>query len=140
MSDIGMILDRIGHKLVSDIVPKLGADYAAGHAGMTGYMAVMAGEAWDGAADRLVTEIAGLRHLLQAGQVDHSGVPGAGSFKIGDLTVERDGLAAKLITLQTALEAASDGESRALNAQIWQHLTATAYARMPSPPALPETA
>ena len=71
MSDIGMILDRIGRKLVTEVAPKLEGDYSGGHAAMSGLMSVMAGEAWDGAADRLVNEIAGMREcksiLTQAG-------------------------------------------------------------------------
>ena len=64
MSDIGMILDRIGRKLVTEVAPKLEGDYSGGHAAMSGLMSIMAGEAWDNAADRLVNEIAGLRGLL----------------------------------------------------------------------------
>ena len=57
MTDIAMILDRIGRKLVGEVAPKLEGDYSAGHAAMAGLMSVMAGEMWDGAADRLFTEI-----------------------------------------------------------------------------------
>ena len=45
MSDIGMILDRIGRKLVTEVAPKLEGDYSGGHAAMSGLMSVMAGEA-----------------------------------------------------------------------------------------------
>ncbi len=137
MSDIGMILDRIGRKLVTEVAPKLEGDYSGGHAGMSGLMAVMAGEAWDSAADRLVNEIAGLRGLLAlAGKtvtIDKSP-----SLKISDLTAERDQLARDLIALQISLEERDDEDAKALNAKIWMHLMATAMARMPSPPDFPD--
>lgn len=133
MSDIGMILDRIGRKLVTEVAPKLDGDYSGGHAGMSGLMAVMAGEAWDGAADRLANEIAGIRGLLAlAGEPVN--VAKSPSLKLSDLKAERDELARHLIALQTSLEARTDDEASDLNAKIWTHLMATAMARMPSPP------
>ena len=137
MSDIGMILDRIGRKLVTEVVPKLEGDYSAGHAAMSGLMAVMAGEAWDNAADRLVNEIAGIRGLLAlAGQ--SVSVPESTSVKISELTVERNALAEQLIGLQAELETSDDAAAKDLNAKIWMHLMATAMNRMPSPPDFPD--
>ena len=136
MSDIGMILDRIGRKLVTEVAPKLEGDYSGGHAAMSGFMSVMAGEAWDGAADRLVNEIAGIRGLLAlAGKTVP--VPESTSVKISDLTAERNALAQHLIALQTELEASDDKVAQDLNAKIWMHLMATAMNRMPSPPDFP---
>ena len=137
MSDIGMILDRIGRKLVTEVAPKLEGDYSGGHAGMSGLMAVMAGEMWDGAADRLFTEISDMRVLLQAAgrQVQ---VPDAPSLKVSDLTAERDALARHLIEVQRDLEVREDEQSKLLNAQIWLFLIQTATARMPSPPDFPD--
>ncbi|MEL7323618.1 MAG: hypothetical protein AAFN03_16620 [Pseudomonadota bacterium] len=137
MSDIGMILDRIGRKLVTKVAPKLEGDYSAGHAGMSGLMAVMAGEAWDGAADRLANEIAGMRGLFALAGKDVV-VPESPSLKISDLTVERNELAGHLIALQLSLEAREDEDAKALNSKIWMHLMATAMARMPSPPDFPD--
>ena len=137
MSDIGMILDRIGRKLVMEVAPKLEGDYSGGHAGMAGLMNVMAGEAWDGAADRLVNEIKSMRALLEKGgaQID---VSAAASLKLSDLSRERNGLAEHLIALQTKLEEAGDPDAQALNAEIWGHYAHTALARMPSPPEFPD--
>lgn len=137
MSDIGMILDRIGRKLVTEVAPKLEGDYSGGHAGMSGLMAVMAGEAWDGAADRLVNEIASLRALLALAGAEVS-ITETASVKVSDLTVERDALAREVIAVQAGLEAREDEASKALNAKIWTHLMATAMARMPSPPEFPD--
>jgi len=137
MSDIGMILDRIGRKLVTEVAPKLEGDYSAGHAAMSGLMAVMAGEAWDCAADRLVNEVAGLRALLAlAGQ--EVSVPESVTVKISDLSAERNALAEQLIAVQADLETRDDASAKDLNAKIWMHLMATAMARMPSPPDFPD--
>ncbi|MEM9571703.1 MAG: hypothetical protein AAF996_09560 [Pseudomonadota bacterium] len=137
MSDIGMILDRIGRKLVTEVAPKLEGDYSAGHAAMSGLMAVMAGEAWDNAADRLVNEIAGIRGLLAlAGQ--SVSVPESSSVKISQLTEERNALAEQLIALQAELETSDDAAAKDLNAKIWMHLMATAMNRMPTPPDFPD--
>lgn len=137
MSDIGMILDRIGRKLVTEVAPKLEGDYSAGHAAMSGLMAVMAGEAWDTAADRLVNEIAGIRGLLAlAGQ--SVSVPESSSVKISQLTEERNALAEQLIALQAELETSDDAAAKDLNAKIWMHLMATAMNRMPTPPDFPD--
>ena len=138
MSDIGMILDRLGRTLVTQVAPKLEGDYSAGHAAMSGLMAVMAGEAWDGAADRLVNEIAGMRGLIALAGKDVV-VPQSASLKLSDLKTERDELARYLIALQMSLEARDDADAKALNAKIWQHLMGTAMVRMPSPPEFPDT-
>lgn len=136
MSDIGMILDRIGRTLVTDVAPKLEGDYSAGHAAMSGLMAVMAGEAWDSAADCLVNEIAGIRALLAlAGR--QVTVTESATVKISDLTIERNALAEQLVEVQAELEARDDAAAKDLNAKVWMHLMATAMARMPSPPDFP---
>lgn len=137
MSNIGMILDRIGRKLVAEVAPKLEGDYSGGHAAMSGLMAVMAGEAWDSAADRLVNEIAGLRGLLAlaGASVD---VPNCATVKVSDLEQERDALARQLIALQAELESRDDDAAKQLNSKIWMHLMATAMARMPTPPDFPD--
>ena len=137
MSDIGMILDRIGRKLVTEVAPKLEGDYSGGHAAMSGLMSVMAGEAWDGAADRLVNEIAGMRGLFALAGKDVA-VPKSESLKISDLTEERNALTGYLTALQMSLESREDDEAKDLNAKIWMHLMATAMARMPSPPDFPD--
>ncbi len=137
MSDIGMILGRLGQKLVGEVAPKLEGDYSGGHAAMSGIMAVMAGEAWDGAADRLVNEIAGLRALIALAGKEVT-VPASPTVKVSDLTAERNELARYLIALQMSLESQDTQEAKDLNAKIWAHLMATSMARMPSPPEFPD--
>lgn len=138
MSDIGMILERLGTKLVTEVAPRLEGDYAGGHAAMSGLVAVMAGEAWDGAADRLFVEIGELRALLQQAGLGAE-IPESASLKISDLTIERNALNAQLVALQAQIETREDEPAKALNAQIWVHLLKTAQARMPSPPSFPDT-
>ena len=137
MSDIGMILSRIGGKLVTEVAPKLEGDYSGGHAAMSGFMAAMAGEAWDGAADRLVNEIAGMRGLFALAGVELD-IPESATVKVSDLSAERNALAVCLIALQTELEARDDEAARDLNSKIWMHLMATVMHRMPSPPEFPD--
>lgn len=133
MSDITMILGRIGATLSREVAPRLEGDYAAGHARMSGLLAVMAGELLEKEADLLVNEIARIRNLLKgAGMADD--VPEAASLRLSDLRATRNALAEKLIALQTQLEARDDEDAKALNTQIWGHLLATSLARMPSPP------
>ncbi len=132
MTDIGMILAKLGRTLVSDVAPHLEGHYAGGQAGMIGLMSIMAGEAWDGAADRLQTEIDGARTLLRAGGVIDE--TASASLKLSDLTRVRDRLMGQLIALQAQIETQDSQASRALNAQIWGFLLAGALARMPSPP------
>ncbi|WP_084419314.1 hypothetical protein [Henriciella litoralis] len=137
MSDIAMILQRIGATLSNEVAPKLEGDYSGGHASMSGILAGMAGEMWDKEADLLVEEINRLRGLLAAGKVDDT-VEKVSSYRISDLKRTRNELAEKLIELQTRLEGQDDADSAHLNTQIWAHLLTTSMARMPSPPQFSE--
>jgi hypothetical protein len=138
MSNIGFILGQLGQTLVADVAPKLEGDYAGGHAAMAGLMAVMAGEAWDGAADRLVREVEGIRQILEEGGVEACEIQAAPDLRISSLETERDLLALKLISLQARLEAEDSERARTLNGKIWAHYMATSQARMPSPPVFPD--
>ncbi|MEM7766126.1 MAG: hypothetical protein AAF253_01400 [Pseudomonadota bacterium] len=137
MSEIGMILDRIGRSLVADVVPHLEGHYAGGQAMLTGIMTVMAGEAWDGAADRLHREIEAMRAVLREGGVAADET--AASLRLSDLEPTRNRFAERLITLQTRLETSTDPADFALNTRIWGLLLAGAAERMPTPPEFPET-
>jgi len=138
MSDIGMILDRIGRTLVTEIGPALEGHYASGKAGLSGLMAIMAGEAWDGAADRLSREIDGMKALLAAGGAGEATEISPESLKLGDLQAARNELAERLIALHASVEGDDSDTARALNIQIWGFLLATAAERMPSPPEFPD--
>lgn len=138
MSDIGHILNVLGTTLVTEVAPALEGDYRGGNAAMAGLMAVMAGEAWDGAADRLSREIDGMKALLTAGGDTDAGEILPTSLKISDLTTARNELSERLIALQAAIERDNSAEARALNTQIWAFLLAGAAERMPSPPEFPD--
>ncbi|MEL6324200.1 MAG: hypothetical protein AAGJ29_07800 [Pseudomonadota bacterium] len=133
MSDIPMILDRVGRKMVVEVAPHFEGHYTAGHITMVGLLSVMSAEAFDGLVDRLLQDISDMRTLL----IDAGRDPGdtrARSMKISDLVPVHDRLTRQLITLQTEIETQSDEASKALNARIWQYLAEGAEARMPSPP------
>ena len=138
MSDIGMILDRLGRTLVTEVGPALEGHYTSGKAGLSGIMAIMAGEAWDGAADRLSREIDGMKALLAAGGDADATEISPESLKLSDLQAARNELAERLIALQAALEVDDGDEARSLNTQIWGFLLAGAAERMPSPPEFPD--
>lgn len=134
MSDIGMILTKLGKSLVTDVAPALEGDYRGGMAGMIGLMSVMAGEAWDGAADRLWREIEGMKALLVAAGDEEVGEITPASLTLSELSLARNELAERLIALQVALEGREDEASRTLLRNIWAFLLAGAAERMPSPP------
>lgn len=138
MPDIGMILKKLGTTLVSEVAPALEGHYTGGKAGMAGLMAVMAGEAWDGTADRLSREIDGMKALLAAGGDSGAAEIAPASLKISDLEAARNELAERLIALQAAIEADPGEEASALNARIWGFLLAGAAERMPALPEFPE--
>lgn len=138
MPDIGMILTKLGTTLVTEVAPALDGQYAGGKAGMAGLMAVMAGEAWNGAADRLNREIEGMKALLAAAGDGEAGEIAPASLKISDLEAARNELAERLIALQTRLESDDSEAARALNTQIWGFLLAGAAERMPTPPDFPD--
>lgn len=133
MSDIAMILDRIGKTLAIDVSPHLDGHYAGGHVVISGLMAVMAGEAFDGTVDRMLHEIADMRTLLE----DGGRVPGntrGTSMRVSALQVVHDRLSTGLIDMQAELEVKADPASKALNARIWQFYVEGANARMPTLP------
>ena len=134
MSDIGLILTRLGGQLVTEIAPALQGHYAGGKANLAGLVTLMAGEAFDGAADRLSREIDAMKALLTSGGDMAAGDIAPASLKISDLQAARDELAERLIALQAALETDTAPEAAALNTRIWAFLLAGAAERMPSPP------
>lgn len=134
MSDIGMILQRMGRLLVMEISPALEGHYAGGKASLAGLVTVMAGEAWDGTADRLSREIEGMKALLATGGDEQACEISPASLKLSDLQAARNELAERLIALQAGLETDDSAEAAALNTQIWGFLLAGAAERMPNPP------
>lgn len=134
MTDIALILDRIGHTLAIDVSPHLDGHYAGGHVTMAGLLSIMASQVFDGTVDRMLHEIGDMRTLLEDGGED-PGETRAASMKVSDLTIVHNRLSAALIALQTRLEEEIDTEaSRALNARIWQFYVSGAEARMPELP------
>jgi len=133
MSDIPMILDRVGKTLSIDVSPHLEGHYAGGHVIMAGLLTMMAAEQFDGLVDRLLSEIGDMRTLLIDGGND---VPDtrARSFKVSAVQAVHNDLSEKLIALQQKIEVLDDPDSKALNARIWQYFNEGAEARMPTMP------
>lgn len=135
MSDIPMILDRIGRKLAVEVAPRLEGHYTGGHATLAGLISIMAAQQFDGLVDRLLHEIADMRTLLE----DGGGEPGdtrGRDMKISSLKMVHDRLSADLMALQADIETRNDAASQALNARIWQYFVEGAEARMPDLPDL----
>ena len=137
MTDISMILDRIGKTLAIEVSPLLEGHYAGGHVVLSGLMAVMAAEAFDGTVDRMLHEISDMRSLLDEGGIDVGETRGT-SMKVSALQVVHDRLSAMLIDMQAALEGKDDKASKGLNARIWQYFAEGAQARMPTLPDIAE--
>lgn len=133
MTDIAMILDRIGRTLAIDVSPHLEGHYAGGHVVLSGLMAIMAGEAFDGTVDRMLHEISDMRTLIEEGGVDPGDTRGT-SMRVSALREVHNDLSAALIEVQVALEARQDAAARALNARIWKFYVEGANARMPELP------
>lgn len=133
MSNIPMILDRIGHTLAIEVSPHLDGHYAGGHVVLSGLMAIMAAEAFDNLVDNLLQEIADMRTLLEDGGRD-PGDTRARSMKISVLQPVHDRLSADLIAMQEEIEAKDDEASKALNARIWRFFAEGADNRMPTLP------
>lgn len=138
MTDIAMILDRVGKTLAIEVSPHLEGHYAAGHVVIAGLMAVMAGEAFDGMVDRMLSEISDMKDLLLEGGIA-PGETDTASYKVSALQPVHDRLSAMLIEMQAGLEVKrDDAASKALNARIWQFYVKWAEARMPTLPQIGE--
>ncbi len=133
MTDISMVLDRVGKTLAIEVSPHLDGHYAGGHVVLSGLMAVMAGEAFDGTVDRMLHEISDMRTLLEEGGVDPGDTRGT-SMRVSALQIVHNGRSEKLMTLQIELDAREDQEANRLNARIWQFFVEGADARMPTLP------
>ena len=133
MTDISMILDRIGKTLAIEVSPHLDGHYAGGHVLLSGLMAVMAGEAFDGAVDRLLHEISDMRTLLQEGGREPGDTRGT-SMRVSVLQEVHNSLSEMLIEMQTELEISQAPEAKAINARIWKFFVEGATARLPELP------
>ncbi len=133
MSDMAMILDRLGTKLSVEVSPHLEGHYVGGHVIMAGLLTMMAAEQFDGLVDRLLSDIGDMRTLLTDGgeAVADTRVR---SFKVSVVQAAHDRLSAQLIDMQERIELLDDEASKALNARIWQYFREGAEARMPTMP------
>lgn len=133
MTNIAMILGRVGRTLSVDVAPHLDGHYAGGHVTLSGLLASMAAQVFDGQVDRMLHEIADMRTLLEDGGKD-PGDTRARDMKVSSLQEVHDRLSADLIELQTEIETKDDEASKALNARIWLYFVEGANLRMPELP------
>ncbi|MEO9970322.1 MAG: hypothetical protein ABJG15_10975 [Hyphomonadaceae bacterium] len=133
MSDIPMILDRVGKKLAIDVSPHLEGHYAGGHVIMSGLLTMMAAEQFDGLVDRLLSEIGDMRTLLHDGGEETADTR-ARSFKVSAVQAVHNKLSEQIIKLQERIERSDEPDDKALNARIWTYFREGAEARMPTMP------
>lgn len=137
MSDIPMILDRVGKKLSIEVSAHLEGHYAGGHVIMSGLLAMMAAEQFDGLVDRLLSDIGDMRTLLTDGGEEVADTR-TRSFRVSVVQEVHSRLSAQLIAFQEKIELKDDEASKALNARIWQYFRDGAEARMPTMPDIAE--
>lgn len=107
-------------RLRSEIVPEL-TSFRANNVAMGSAMIDMIAEEFDRAAARLFEENEAVRGLLERGGVPFA-APAKPDLRVSALEAENDRLRAALIDLQAALEARSDPDAQALDADIWREL------------------
>jgi len=133
MRDIAMILERVGKTLAIEVSPHLEGHYAGGHVVLSGLMAVMAGEAFDGTVDRLLREISDMRTLLVDAGIPPGNTRGE-TMRVSELQKIHDRLSTALIELQIGLESKTDEASKKLNSRIWMYYVDGAQERLPTLP------
>ncbi len=115
----------LASRLRDDIAPAL-TGFRAGNAGMTAAMIDMIADRWDGEAERLATENAALRPLIEecaaclgiAADIS----PHDPSLRISTLTHLNDAMRVRLTELHAALETSAAPEAAELDDRIWRFL------------------
>lgn len=131
--DPGRVLQGIAVNLLTNVMQEIRTPFGQQTVGIAGSLAMMAGEEFDRAADRLVTENRIVRALLAEGLALVNGqtapavnaaltTPAAPDFRVSSLLAENDRLREGLIALQAALEQHHAPEARALDERIWAEL------------------
>ncbi len=131
--DPGRVLQGVAVNLLTNVMQEIRTPFGQQTVGIAGSLAMMTGEEFDRAADRLVTENRIVRALLAEGLalVDGRAAPAvnaaiatpvAPDFRVSSLLAENDRLREGLIELQAALELSPSPEARALDERIWAEL------------------
>ena len=133
--DVPAVLMELAGLVARNAAPDVPPADRAGALGLSAALLSLAAQAWDGAAQALVTENRAIRALLARGAAF---APEAAAFadgadedlRISALSADNARLRAALIALQVCVEGRSDPEAAALDAAIWAELVASTDRRM----------
>lgn len=131
--DPGRVLQGVAVNLLTNVMQEIRTPFGQQTVGIAGSLAMMAGEEFDRAADRLVSENRIVRALLAEGLALVDGrtapavnaaiaTPAAPDFRVSSLLAENDRLREGLIALQAALEHLPSPGARSLDERIWAEL------------------
>lgn len=133
--DVPAVLMELAGLVAANAMPEVHPADRAGALGLSAALLALASQAWDGAAQNLVTENRAIRVLLArgAGLVPDAAALANGSdddLRISALDAENARLRAALIALQIAVEGRADAEAAALDDAIWAELIASTERRL----------
>lgn len=138
--DPGRVLQGVAVNLLTNVMQEIRTPFGQQTVGIAGSLALMAGEEFDRAADRLVTENRIVRGILADGLplVDGSAgpavaaaiaAPTAPDYRVSSLLAENDALRAGLVALHAAIEHSTAPGARELDERIWAELIESTHRR-----------
>ena len=133
--DIPAVLTELAGLVARKAAPDVHPADRAGALGLSAALLGLAAQAWDGAAQNLVTENRAIRVILAGGGAFAPDVLALATgsdvdLRISALSVENARLRAALIALQIAVEGGDSAEAKALDAAIWAELVASTERRL----------
>ena len=133
--DVPAVLAELAGLVARNAMPDVHPADRAGALGLSAALLGLAAQAWDGAAQNLVTENRAIRAILAQGAAfapDAAALAGGvdDDLRLSTLGAENARLRAGLIALQIAVEGGEAPEARALDAEIWAELVASTGRRM----------
>lgn len=138
--DPGRVLQGVAVNLLTNVMQEIRTPFGQQTVGIAGSLALMAGEEFDRAADRLVGENRIVRGILTDGLplVDDSAAPAvstalatpsAPDFRVSSLLAENDALRTGLTALHAAVEHSAAPGARDLDERIWAELVESTHRR-----------
>ena len=133
--EVPAVLAELAALVARNAAPDVHPADRAGALGLSAALLGLAAQAWDGAAQNLVTENRAIRAILARGGAFAPDVVGLADgvdddLRISVLSAENARLRAALIALQIAVETAGGPDARALEEIIWAELVASTERRM----------
>ncbi len=133
--DVPAVLMELAGLVARNAAPDVPPADRAGALGLSAALLSLAAQAWDGAAQNLVTENRAIRALLARGgdlapEAAELATGSDDDLRISALSADNARLRTALIALQVAVEGRSDPEAVALDAAIWAELIASTERRM----------